>query len=220
MVSWGICACFGAARYTVQNSAVVHSGAVRSDCPELCWRSQWCRSVWLSRTLLAFTVVPFGLTVQNSAGVHSGAVRSDCPELCSRSQWCRSVWLSVCRYVSPPVGLSVRLSVRQFACRSVCLSRQSACWSVCASVGPSVRLLVCLSLCRYVSSILNSFSLGYSITNLTSVIVLARELYKKARRRSWHTAKCKTEVSLSINGWITANYSVSRPQFSPPSCNL
>ena len=30
----------------------------------------------------------------------------------------------------------------------------------------------------------------------------------------------KNEVSILINGWVTANYSVSRPSFCPPSWNL
>ena len=30
----------------------------------------------------------------------------------------------------------------------------------------------------------------------------------------------KNEVSVLINGWVTANYSVSRPPFCPPSWNL
>ena len=30
----------------------------------------------------------------------------------------------------------------------------------------------------------------------------------------------KNEVSILINGWVTANYSVSRPPFCPPSWNF
>ena len=71
-----------------------------------------------------------------------------CTELCRGSQWCCPVWLSVCRYVSPSVGLSVRMFVGVSVRLSVCLSvRQSA----CLSVRPSIRLSVCLSVCRSIS---------------------------------------------------------------------
>ena len=38
----------------------------------------------------------------------------------------------------------------------------------------------------------------------------------------YHYAKFseKNEVSLLINGWVTANYSISQPQFSPPSSHF
>ena len=35
-----------------------------------------------------------------------------------------------------------------------------------------------------------------------------------------HNSVNKNEVSISINGWVTANYSVSQPPFYPPSWNL
>ena len=35
-----------------------------------------------------------------------------------------------------------------------------------------------------------------------------------------HNSVKKTEVSILINGGVTANYSVSRPPFCPPSWNL
>ena len=37
---------------------------------------------------------------------------------------------------------------------------------------------------------------------------------------SLRTIQRKNEVSVLINGWVTANYSVSRPSFCPPSWNL
>ena len=37
---------------------------------------------------------------------------------------------------------------------------------------------------------------------------------------SLRTIQWKNEVSTLINGWVTANYSVSRPQFCPPSWYL
>ena len=37
---------------------------------------------------------------------------------------------------------------------------------------------------------------------------------------SLRTVQWKNEVSTLINGWVTANYSVSRPPFCPPSWNL
>ena len=37
---------------------------------------------------------------------------------------------------------------------------------------------------------------------------------------SLRTIQCKNEVSILINGWITAKYSVSRSSFCPPSWNL
>ena len=176
MVSWAIGALFGADRYTVQNSAAIHSGAIRSD--------SVCRYV-----------------------VRLSVYLSVCSSV--RQSTCRSVCLSVCRSVSLPIGLSVRLFVRQSACRSVCPYIRR---SVSPPAGVTVDTLVSLSVCRSVCSsaispsvslsvriwrhnILNSFSLGYSIRTLTSVVLLASELWPKQISR-WVDVKgefCATE---------------------------
>ena len=112
---------------------------------------------------------------------------------------------STCTYFYDSLVIILRRPIKR---RSISLSPSSE------SLAPSSDSFVNQSICCYLALHSRNFVRQLGICNPICV-----NFYNWCAM-SLTTIQWKNEVSILINGWVTANYSVSQPPFCPPSSNF